>query len=71
MGAWIAETPKAVAERCPIVISMLTDPVVIENVLTGSGDMAGSSVLDGVGLGKIVVDYGVIAGLFIHMWRNQ
>jgi 3-hydroxyisobutyrate dehydrogenase-like beta-hydroxyacid dehydrogenase len=35
---------------------MLTDPVVTENVLTGSGDMAGSSVLDGVGPGKIVVD---------------
>ncbi len=56
MGARIAESPKAVAESCPIVISMLTDPVVTENVLTGSGDLAGLSVLDGVGPGKVVVD---------------
>jgi len=56
MGARIAESPKAVAESCPIIISMLTDPSVTENVLTGSGDMAGSSVLDGIGPGKIVVD---------------
>ncbi len=56
MGARIAESPKAVAESCPIIISMLTDPVVTEDVLTGSGDMAGLSVLDGVGHGKIVVD---------------
>jgi 3-hydroxyisobutyrate dehydrogenase len=56
LGARIAESPKALAESCQIVISMLTDPVVTENVLIGTGDMRGSSVLDGVGPGKIVVD---------------
>ncbi|MEM1942613.1 MAG: NAD(P)-dependent oxidoreductase [Nitrososphaerota archaeon] len=55
-GAVVAESPSDVAERCPIVISMLTDPAVTENVLTGAGDMKGLSVLDGVGPGKIVVD---------------
>jgi 3-hydroxyisobutyrate dehydrogenase-like beta-hydroxyacid dehydrogenase len=35
---------------------MLTDPVVTENVLTGTGDMSGISVLDGIDPGKIVVD---------------
>ncbi|MEM4287742.1 MAG: NAD(P)-dependent oxidoreductase [Candidatus Caldarchaeum sp.] len=56
MGAKVVDTPKDVAQRCPIVISMLTDPLVTENVLTGTGDMKGMSVLDGVGHGKIVID---------------
>ncbi|GBC69835.1 2-hydroxy-3-oxopropionate reductase [archaeon HR01] len=56
LGAEVAKTPKDVAERCHIVFSMLTDPIVTENVLTGTGEMRGISVLEGVGPGKIVVD---------------
>ncbi|MCS6784271.1 MAG: NAD(P)-dependent oxidoreductase [Candidatus Caldarchaeum sp.] len=56
LGATLSDSPKKVAERCSIVISMLTDPVVTENVLTGTGDMKGASVLDGIQRGKIVVD---------------
>lgn len=54
-GANIADSPKDLAERC-VVISMLLDPIVTENVLIGTGDMRGVSVLDGIGQGKIVVD---------------
>ncbi|MCS7133949.1 MAG: NAD(P)-dependent oxidoreductase [Candidatus Caldarchaeum sp.] len=56
LGAKVARSPKELAESADVVFSMLSEPEITKDVLTGVASMQGVSVIDGLTSGKIVVD---------------
>src|ERR687889_1691208 len=55
-GATVAESPREVAERSDIIITMLPDSPQVEEVLAGE-----DGVLEGVGDGDLIVDMSTIS----------
>lgn len=55
-GALMASSPRELAEKSDIVVSMLSTPQVTEDVIGGYGGYRGSAVIDGLKEGEIVVD---------------
>jgi 3-hydroxyisobutyrate dehydrogenase-like beta-hydroxyacid dehydrogenase len=52
----VAESPRALAERCTVIFSMLTDAAAVRAVMTGPG-----GVIEGLQPGSIIVDMSTIA----------
>jgi 3-hydroxyisobutyrate dehydrogenase len=55
-GALVAASPREVALRADVVVTMLAKPEVSEKVILGLGDYSGIGVVDGVSRGKVVVN---------------
>jgi 2-hydroxy-3-oxopropionate reductase len=55
-GATVAESPKEVAERSDVIVTMLPDSPQVEEVLAGEG-----GVFEGVGEGDLIVDMSTIS----------
>jgi 3-hydroxyisobutyrate dehydrogenase-like beta-hydroxyacid dehydrogenase len=56
LGAKIASTPKDMAKKCDVIVSMLATPAATETVVLGTEEWQGVGVVDGIQPGKIVVD---------------
>lgn len=56
MEARPAATPKDLAERSDVIICMLATPEATEDVVLGRKDLLGAGIVDGLKVGKIVVD---------------
>ncbi|GBC69836.1 2-hydroxy-3-oxopropionate reductase [archaeon HR01] len=55
-GASVADTPKELASKSDVIISMLTEPWITEDVILGTHEMKGKAVIDGFIRGKVVID---------------
>lgn len=56
LGAKPASSPKELVEKSDVIISMLAIPAATEAVILGTGEWQGVGVIDGIGIGKIVID---------------
>ena len=56
IGAQVANTPREVAEKTNVVITMLAKPEVTRAVVLGLGEYEGKGVIEGLSAGKVLVN---------------